>query len=145
MTRTSGNLSPLDNDRNRGTDTIHLATCCCYCCCFEADKRHEGSGGRKKKGATTQLSAIYRNPRCAAESLATFKRGYRRHHSHAATIVSLIFYVLSASGICGGRESRFVWKLSKQEFNVGKMMSEINSFFFLLEDTIYLRDKIFLL
>lgn len=102
-------------------------------------------GERKKKGATTQLSAIYRNPRCAAESLATFKRGYRRHHSHAATIVSLIFYVLSASGICGGRESRFVWKLSKQEFNVGKMMSEINSFFFLLEDTIYLRDKIFLL
>lgn len=59
-------------------------------------------GERKKKGATTQLSAIYRNPRCAAESLATFKRGYRRHHSHAATIVSLIFYVLSASGICGG-------------------------------------------
>lgn len=102
-------------------------------------------GERKKKGATTQLSAIYRNPRCAAESLATFKRGYRRHHSHVATIVSLIFYVLSASGICGGRESRFVWKLSKQEFNVGKMMSEINSFFFLLEDTIYLRDKIFLL
>lgn len=102
-------------------------------------------GKRKKKGATTQLSAIYRNPRCAAESLATFKRGYRRHHSHAATIVSLIFYVLSANGICGGRESRFVWKLSKQEFNVGKMMSEINSFFFLLEDTIYLRDKIFLL
>lgn len=102
-------------------------------------------GERKKKGATTQLSAIYRNPRCAAESFATFKRGYRRHHSHAATIVSLIFYVLSASGICGGRESRFVWKLSKQEFNVGKMMSEINSFFFLLEDTIYLRDKIFLL
>lgn len=105
-------------------------------------------GKRKKKGATTQLSAIYRNPRCAAESLATFKRGYRRHHSHAATIVSLIFYVLSASGICGGRESRFVWKLSKQEFNVGKMMrmmETINSFFFLLEDTIYLRDKIFLL
>lgn len=105
-------------------------------------------GERKKKGATTQLSAIYRNPRCAAESLATFKRGYRRHHSHAATIVSLIFYVLSASGICGGRESRFVWKLSKQEFNVGKMMrmmETINSFFFLLEDTIYLRDKIFLL
>lgn len=90
-------------------------------------------GERKKKGATTQLSAIYRNPRCAAESLATFKRGYRRHHSHAATIVSLIFYVLSASGICGGRESRFVWKLSKQEFNVGKMMrmmKTINSFFF---------------
>lgn len=90
-------------------------------------------GERKKKGATTQLSAIYRNPRCAAESLATFKRGYRRHHSHAATIVSLIFYVLSASGICGGRESRFVWKLSKQEFNVGKMMrmmETINSFFF---------------
>lgn len=105
-------------------------------------------GERKKKGATTQLSAIYRNPRCAAESLATFKRGYRRHHSHAATIVSLIFYVLSTSGICGGRESRFVWKLSKQEFNVGKMMrmmETINSFFFLLEDTIYLRDKIFLL
>lgn len=105
-------------------------------------------GERKKKGATTQLSAIYRNPRCAAESLATFKRGYRRHHSHAATIVSLIFYVLSANGICGGRESRFVWKLSKQEFNVGKMMrmmETINSFFFLLEDTIYLRDKIFLL
>lgn len=105
-------------------------------------------GKRKKKGATTQLSAIYRNPRCAAESLATFKRGYRRHHSHAATIVSLIFYVLSASGICGGRESRFVWKLSKQEFNVGKMMrmmETINYFFFLLEDTIYLRDKIFLL
>lgn len=90
-------------------------------------------GERKKKGATTQLSAIYRNPQCAAESLATFKRGYRRHHSHAATIVSLIFYVLSASGICGGRESRFVWKLSKQEFNVGKMMrmmETINSFFF---------------
>lgn len=90
-------------------------------------------GERKKKGATTQLSAIYRNPRCAAESLATFKRGYRRHHSHATTIVSLIFYVLSASGICGGRESRFVWKLSKQEFNVGKMMrmmETINSFFF---------------
>lgn len=90
-------------------------------------------GERKKKGATTQLSAIYRNPRCAAESLATFKRGYRRHHSHAATIVSLIFYVLSTSGICGGRESRFVWKLSKQEFNVGKMMrmmETINSFFF---------------
>lgn len=90
-------------------------------------------GERKKKGATTQLSAIYRNPQCAAESLATFKRGYRRHHSHAATIVSLIFYVLSASGICGGRESRFVWKLSKQEFNVGKMMrmmKTINSFFF---------------
>lgn len=90
-------------------------------------------GERKKKGATTQLSAIYRNPRCAAESLATFKRGYRRHHSHAATIVSLIFYVLSANGICGGRESRFVWKLSKQEFNVGKMMrmmETINSFFF---------------
>lgn len=90
-------------------------------------------GERKKKGATTQLSAIYRNPRCAAESLATFKRGYRRHHSHAATIVSLIFYVLSASRICDGRESRFVWKLSKQEFNVGKMMrmmKTINSFFF---------------
>lgn len=104
-------------------------------------------GERKKKGATTQLSAIYRNPRCAAESLATFKRGYRRHHSHAATIVSLIFYVLSASGICGGIavcleivEARIQCRKNDEDDGNDKFF-----FFFLLEDTIYLRDKIFLL